>query len=377
MQEKLNKFLNSSDATLVSLREEAAAITPPDMSSGQLSLVHGTCGKLLKNMISSVEQMKEVLDSHDVNYSKKATPDSSTTPSPNEDSLADAMLQASIYDNSASSSDTDAVAEDIEGITHHEYPILFLHCVASIPYFAVGTQFGLHSPSPDHRQTFTDREVRALCRVPHTDNAILIVDGQIEVHRLGDTFGQEQPIDFLPMPEGMGRPCLFECIGATDGEIPYYVVTDINNYCIHLWYRPSRGWCQPFNMRNLAACTSNSFKMCVYQDKIYVTVYQTGMVSCLALTGEILWVVTEVGVRPTGIAVDHSGVYVCDGEGGNHCINIYRHDGTPINSILGNVLQRPWSVAVCGRVIAVLERYFNDDMETRPMAVTIAHMDAL
>ena len=351
--------------------EEAAAITPPDMSSGRLFSIHNICHKLVECIRSTVEQMKEVLDSCDVDYDENAMTVSTIPPSLDDEFPTNEMHQYNVCGNSTSTSDTDTV---IERTMHREYSDLFLHCIASIPYFAIGTQQGLSSPSVEQLQVFTGRVVKALCMVPRTDNVVLIVDNKIEVHKLNDKFGKAKAIDVLPIPGEMCDTCLFECIGATDGKIPHYVITDTGNQCIHLWSTKSRVWCQPIDMKTLTTSPRNSFKMCVYLERIYITIYKTGAVYCLTLDGNILWTNSEVSVKPNGIAADHSGVYVCDGEGGNHCINLYGHDGTLINSILGDALQRPWSVAVYGRILAVLERSYHRDMDSPPMAVSIFQM---
>ena len=220
----------------------------------------------------------------------------------------------------------------------------------------------------------------AVCPIPNSSKVVAIVNNQIEVHKDIDKSGGSTPIYTLPTPENLLNPCNFQCIGVMTGNRESYVVSDKNNECIHVWRaEPLRQWSESIKVALPSSSGKKpSFKLCIYNNIIYITLFHDAIVYARTLhNNSVMW--TNKSCRkPNGLCADASGVYVCDGEGGNRCIQVINLDGTYRQSILEGYIQRPWSVAICDNTLAVLERYFRINKGARKASsISLYHLNEI
>lgn len=402
----MRESLVSSNVSLVVSKDRLESLAVPEYSSSKISDVENSCEELVTNVNKCADILKEVLRKHGKTEESSAGTDSSDSAVTSSAALATTAptnWTSSVAAPSASHEPSGAGvcpfhrnAADLEYIMDEEgaefnesaNPVVFRETFrnvlidnvsTSFEYFIVSTNKGSPCLSPDDdRWYFHGAPVKDVCLLPNSFNEVLVVIGDlIHIYRMED-MEDGPPMRTLPLPT-MNKPCKFECIGATSQGPSYYVFSDANNACIHVWLAEvvayTQGWCNPIDVSAFSDHPTPSFKMCAYSKYIYVTLHHEGLLFALQTNGEIVWCNDTTFCKPNGLTADATGIYVCEGEFGNRCIEILNHDGTSQRSILGNMLQRPWSVALYDNTLAVVERFYRHNPRNSPITVTMFSLD--
>ncbi|XP_067943661.1 E3 ubiquitin-protein ligase TRIM22-like [Watersipora subatra] len=373
---RLKMVLNMSSSSLIASQEKMDALVAPELGLGNLSAFHTDCSCLAEDLNININSLQGMFNSRSISWEDIEETNDEAAGSP--DPFEEPVLQASSPRSSLSVESVYSVLDEgtNSSVIRIEYPNIYINSISAMPSFVLNTDGGCTYTNNGTQAPWflTGQVVSDICLIGNTGHALAIVDNNIEVHDNAEILELRAPRYTLPPPH-MNNPCQFECIGATSGEEIFYVASDTENSCIHLWNSVQSCWCTPIEMiPHFRQFLRPSFKMCVFEERVYVTFHNESLVFAFGLTGSVFWI-NESCSRPNGLTVNDHGVFVCEGELGNHCITILNLDGTFRESILNDFLERPWSVALRNGELAVLERYYRHSIRNGPMTVSLFHQE--
>lgn len=130
----------------------------------------------------------------------------------------------------------------------------------------------------------------------------------VEVHKIGDLF-RDRPIFVLPPT--LDGDAVEEIISVGVSGSCYFLADRANNL-IHVWCSRQKRWMAYIDVENLSECRNPSFKMSVYSDRIYISLYHEGHILAMDRSGQVIWRNTTAVPKPNGLFAHCDGIFVCN-----------------------------------------------------------------
>jgi len=166
-------------------------------------------------------------------------------------------------------------------------------------------------------------------------------------------------------------------VGALPGSMLYLFATEGR---VLIWSEGHRQWLPDINLEDLMANPyGGGFELIAVACRSFLSVHLAGAIICLGDFGidgkyETLWINEFACERPNGLTWDNGLLFVCDGDRNGASITILNADcGEVLRRVLTDGWQfRPWSVAVSGDKIAVVDRYYRHNTNRSAMRIRTA-----
>lgn len=241
--------------------------------------------------------------------------------------------------------------------------------------FYVSTSEALYSIVDDHTKISVQQgcHYTSCCAVDDTKTLISLPQ-MVEVHRNDSLFSRASIFSIaVNIPNGSK----ISCLGVSSSEPKLYFISDERRFCISVWNSGSRSWEYRIQLRNYTEHQRmyTSFKFVVYQNILYISIFNEGKVIAVSIDGDLVWSNVISCRKPNGVFATPGYLYVCDSVCGIVLLDIT--NGTCKGVFLHDEGIQPWSVAVTDSRLAVVDRYYRHNVSRSPIRVRVYRLPQL